>query len=490
MTEDFDGLIISAKTASILLVFTRQFCGILARIVMWKKSKLVRDYFIVMAVILVSFFIALPGQFSFRAFGREVNFVKSRALPSFFGLRPNLDFPLSLGLDIAGGTQLILQADMSQIPSDDRLTALESAMEIVRTRVDAYGLTEPIIQTSINGDQYRLIVELPGVNNVDDALALIGTTAQLDFRLQNLDATMAASIDDLFIPTGLDGRMLERAVATLDSQTHQQVVALSFNEEGRQLFGEITSNNVGGYLGIFIDGYPIMMPTINTPILDGQAVITGGFTSEQAKALAVQLNSGALPVPLTILSQSQVGASLGEDSVRASIFAGMVGLTLIAVFMVLNYGRKGLIADACLAIYCLILIALYKVLGVTMTLPAIAAVMITMGMAVDSNILVFSRMKEEELLDHDTDEARELSFGRAMDSIKDANFITLMIALILINPLDFGFLASSGTIRGFGMTLFVGVVTGLFTGIFVTRTLTRVFLRGGDSLQADNGGAA
>lgn len=443
----------------------------------WKQSKLVRHYFLVLVVVLFAFVIALPSQFSLNIFGKQINFDKSRALPTFFGHKINFDYPLKLGLDIAGGVQLTLGADMSEIAPEDRITALESAVEVVRGRVDAYGLSEPIIQTSVSGDQYRIIVELPGLSDVSEALSLIGTTAQLDFRLQRSDATMAASIDDLFAQTGLDGSMLERATATIDNQTRQQVVALQFNDEGKKLFGEVTSQHTGETLGIFIDGYPLMLPTINSAILDGQAIITGSFTSEQARALAVQLNSGALPVPLEILSQSQVGASLGEDSVRASIFAGLIGLTLIAVFMVLNYGKQGLIADACLLIYCLILIALYKLFGVTMTLPGIAAVMITMGMAVDSNILVFSRLKEELLLGHTLDEARELSFGRAMDSIKDANFITLMIALILINPLDLAFLNSSGTIRGFGTTLFMGVVTGLFTGIFVTRTLTRVFLR-------------
>ncbi|MBQ6449900.1 protein translocase subunit SecD [bacterium] len=444
---------------------------------MWKKSKLVRDYFIVLGVVLIAFFIALPSTFSLNVAGREINFAKSRALPSFFGRRLTFDFPLKLGLDIAGGVQLTLNADMSQIASEDRLAALQAAVEIVRQRVDAYGLNEPIIQTSTSGDQYRIIVEIPGLDDVDQAVALIGTTAQLDFRLQNSEATMAATLDDLFTPTGLDGSMLERALATVDTNTRQQVVQLQFSDEGQKLFGDLTSQHIGDTLAIFIDGYPIMLPTINSAILDGSAVITGSFTSEQARALAIQLNSGALPVPLTILSQSQVGASLGEDSVRASVFAGIVGLVLIAIFMVLNYGLKGLLADTCLAIYCLIIIAVYKVFGVTMTLPAIAAVMISMGMAVDSNILVFSRMKEEELLGRTRSQARELSFGRAMDSIKDANFITLMIALILINPLDLAFLNSSGTIRGFGMTLFLGVIVGLFTGIFVTRTLTRVFIR-------------
>ena len=367
---------------------------------MWKKSKLVRDYFIVLGIVLIAFFIALPSNFTLKLADQEVNFAKNRALPSFFGRRLTFDFPLKLGLDIAGGVQLTLDADMSAIPPEDRLTALQAAVEIIRQRVDAYGLNEPIIQTSTSGDQYRIIIEIPGLSDVDEAVSLIGTTAQLDFRLQNSEATMAATIDDLFIPTGLDGSMLDRAVATVDTNTRQQVVQLQFSSEGQKLFGDLTSQHVGDTLAIFIDGYPIMMPTINSAILDGSAVITGSFTNEQARALAIQLNSGALPVPLTILSQSQVGASLGEDSVRASIFAGIVGLVLIAIFMVLNYGVKGLLADACLAIYCLIIIAVYKVFGVTMTLPAIAAIMISMGMAVDSNILVFSRMKEEELLGH------------------------------------------------------------------------------------------
>ena len=460
---------------------------------MLKKSKLVRHYFLVLTLLFISFFIALPSEFTWKMYDREIHFVKDRVIPTIFGHKLPLDIPMHLGLDIAGGVQLTLEADMSDIASEDRLTALESAVEIVRQRVDAYGLSEPIIQTATSGDNYRIIVEVPGMTDVDQAVSLIGTTAMMDFRLQDAtkaaalaEASAAATIEDQlyqyyayldsFNPTPLQGNMLERATASLDPQTNQQIVSLQFTPEGKDIFAQITKDNVGRVLGIFIDDYPIMAPSINQPILDGNAMITGGFTREQARALAVQLNSGALPVPLQVLSQSQVGASLGEDSVRASIYAGVIGLILVAIFMVLNYATKGLIADFGLLIYCLIIIALYKIFGVTLTLPSIAALLISMGMAVDSNILVFSRMKEEEQLGQSRERARELSFGRAMDSIKDANFITIMIALILINPLDLSFLNSSGTIRGFGITLLMGVLVGLFTGIYVTRILTRAFL--------------
>lgn len=464
---------------------------------MLKQSQLLRHWVLILAIFLVSILIALPTQFQLG----KIHFDKTRLNLTFFGKTLNWDIPLHRGLDIAGGVQLTLEADMSQIEPADRLEALQAAVEVVRQRVDAYGVTEPIIQTAVSGDNYRLIVEVPGMTDVDQAVELIGTTAMMDFRLQEASraaqlpvATAGASLQDQLVayyltmnsfePTALQGNMLKKATASVDPNTREPIISLQFTDEGRELFAAITSDHVGDVLGIFIDDNPVTLPRINNAIVDGNAMITGSFTTEQARSLAVQLNSGALPVPLTILSQSQVGASLGEDSVRASIYAGLVGLTLIALFMVFNYGYKGLIADAGLLIYCTLIIALYKIFGITLSLPSIAALMISMGMAVDSNILVFSRMQEEQRLGKKLDEARELSFGRAMDSIKDANFITLMIALILINPLELSFLNSSGTIRGFGLTLFLGVVTGLFTGIFVTRTLTRVFLHeksGGES---------
>ncbi len=462
---------------------------------MLQKSKLVRSFIWILGLLVIASFIALPSQWQWQINGQTINFDKTILQPTIFGKTYNLDLPLKKGLDIAGGIQLILQADMTEIAEEDRLDALAAAVEVVRNRVDAYGVNEPTIQTAINGDDYRIIVEMPGVDNVDQALSVIGTTAMMDFRLQ--EASAGAEINalqneatdeagffnwyiaylDSFTKTELTGAMLKKATATYNQQTGQPVIALEFTPEGREIFAQITKDNIGDILGIFIDDSPVTAPSIESAIVDGQAIISGQFTSESSRQLAIQLNSGALPVPLTILQQKQVEASLGADSVNKSIFAGVVGLGLVCLFMILNYGKNGIIADIGLAIYAVLIIALYKILGITLTLPGLAALLLSIGMAVDANILVFSRFKEERLLGKSLGRARELAFGRAWDSIRDANTITIAIAIILINPLNFSFLNSSGMIRGFGITLLLGVITGLFTSIFVSRTLLRIWLR-------------
>ncbi len=460
---------------------------------MWKKSKIVRSFIWILGIFLVALVIALPSQFSWQVGKKTINFDKSRLQPTIFGKKYNLDLPLKKGLDIDGGVQLVMEAQMANIDEADRLEALKAAVEVIRSRVDAYGVGEPIIQTAVDGENHRIIVELPGVENVDQALSLIGTTALMQFKLQ--DASKAAQLAtasaptnqqeqieqyflflDSFVETPLEGKMLKKATATLDPQTRLPVIALQFTPEGREVFAQITKNNIGQTLGIFIDGWPVTLPQINTPILDGNAIITGNFKLKESQELAVQLNSGALPVPIEILQQRQIGASLGADSVRKSIFAGVIGIMLVGLFMVFNYGTKGLIANFGLLIYAAIMIALYKIFGITVSLPSIAALLLSIGMAVDANILIFSRLQEELRAGKKLDQAREASFGKAWDSIRDANVITLMIAIILINPLNLSILNTSGMIRGFGLTLFLGVTTGLFTGVFVSRTLLRVFL--------------
>lgn len=461
---------------------------------MWKNNKLIRNFVGILALLVVTAFIALPSSFSWRVGSQTINFDKNIIQPTLFGKTYSLNLPLKKGLDIAGGIQLVMRADVSAIDQADRSDALKSAVEIIRNRVDAYGVAEPLIQTAVSGDDYQIIVEVPGLTDIDQAVALIGTTAMMDFRLQ--EATVAAAWQNTpvattaatsyqqyydylasFVPTELTGEMLDKATATFDSQTRQPVVALQFTTEGREKFAEITRNNQGNILGIFIDDAPITLPKINDPILDGNAIISGGFTVKESQSLAVQLNSGALPVPIEIVQQRQVGATLGEDSVAKSLFAGIVGLLLVMLFMVLNYGQKGLIADFGLVIYTVLMLAIYKLFGITMSLPSIAAFLISIGMAVDSNILIFSRLQEELQQGKSLSAAREASFGKAWDSIRDANTITIMIAIILINPLNFSILNSNGMIRGFGITLLLGVITGLFTGVFVSRNLLRIFLR-------------
>lgn len=388
------------------------------------------------------------------------------------------DLEIKQGLDLQGGTQIVLKADMTTIAAEDRDDALESAKEVINRRIDLFGVNEPRVQTSIVDDEYRIITELPGVENVSEALTLIGTTAQLDFRELAADseaASPSALLSD-FVPTQLTGQHLKRAGVDF-GETGQPVVTLEFNKEGAEYFSDITARNVGKPVAIFLDNQPVSIPTVNQQITGGRAVISGEFTTEEANNVSIQLNAGALPVPIEVIGQKNIGASLGANSVEKSIRAGVIGLTMVMLFMALYYGRLGIIANVALVVYGLITLALYKLIPVTLTLPGLAGFILSVGMAVDSNILIFERMKEELRMGKEWSVAMELGFGRAWDSIKDANVATLITAFILFNPFNWNFLNTSGLIRGFALTLTIGILISLFTGIIVTRTLMRVFYK-------------
>ncbi len=386
------------------------------------------------------------------------------------------DLTIKRGLDILGGAHLVLEADMSRVPEAERSNALQSAKSVVERRVDLFGVAEPSIQTARSEDKSRFIVDLPGIQNLDEAIALIGKTAQLDFRElpADLPATAAANIGQFGL-TDLTGSDLKQAQLDYSPETGEPVVALRFSAEGADKFKELTTRNVGKQLAIFLDDVPLTAPRVNEPITSGDAVISGSFTAKDAKALAIQLNAGALPVPIAVVQQNNIGASLGDQSVKDSIRAGIIGLGAVMLFMVLLYGRLGLIADAALMIYSLITLAIYKLLPVTLSLPGLAGFILSVGMAVDSNILIFERMKEERRMGKPDAIAMELGFGRAWDSIKDANVCTLITAFVLFNPLNWSWLNASGMIRGFALTLTIGIIISLFTGIVVSRTFIRMF---------------
>ena len=465
-----------------------------------KQKSLIKRFIFIVLLTTIAGAIALPQNVpvQFSLLDRQVSSAIGSPRLDFtlFGKRYQKEFTLKQGLDIQGGMQVVLQADMSSIPPEDRQTAIESAREVILRRVDLYGIAEPTVQTAMQGDQYRLIVELPGVSDPQQALQLVGTTAQLEFQLLketspellqasgSAEATSSPSVVTLE-PTGITGQQLQRATVQFDPTTGEPVIGLAFNEEGRQLFADVTTNNVGEALGIFLDQGLLMAPVINVPILDGQAVITGGFTLEEAKQISIQLNAGALPVPISVLEQRTVGASLGKESIQKSVQAGMIGLGCVMAFMVVLYGIRGVFSVFSLLIYAVITAALYKIIGVTLTLPGIAGLLLSVGMAVDANILIFERMKEEIRAGRTKAQALELGFGRAWDSIKDANLATMMTALVLINPLNFSFLNTAGMVRGFGLTLLIGVLVGLFTGVFVTRVLLRLFLNTSEAPRKD-----
>jgi len=424
----------------------------------------------IVVAVLVSLYIDLPKT--------SIDF-------NLFGRRFKKDLEIKQGLDLQGGLQVVLQAEMNDIAEDQRDTALEAVKNVIERRVNFFGVAEPTIQTSKSAGQYRIVVELPGVTETEQAIALIGQTAQLDFRepvitesTEETESTESAEKTITgFKETDLTGKDLEKAAVTFDQNTNVPQIAIKFTDEGATKFEEITKRNIGQPLAIFLDGQIISAPRVNEAISGGEAVITGQFNLEEAKNLAIQLNAGALPVPITILEQRSIGATLGQESVRKSLVAGIIGLSLVALFMIGYYGRLGLLADAGLIIYGLMTLALYKFIPVTLTLAGMAGFLLSIGMAVDANILVFEKIKEEKRSGKPSLAAMEAGFGRAWDSIRDANICTLITCFVLFNPLGWSFLNASGMVRGFALTLGLGIFVSLFTGVVVTRTLIRVFYR-------------
>ena len=382
-----------------------------------------------------------------------------------------LKFDLKLGLDLAGGSHLVFEADTSKIPAERRITAIQGVRDVIERRVNFFGIAEPSVVTSEFEGKDRIIVELPGVSDTKQAVYLIGKTAQLSFA-----EVKESSPSAVLMPANLTGADLSSAEVVFDRNTGKPSISIQFTKEGGEKFAAITKRNVGKQLPIILDNEIIQQPVVQEEILGGAAQITGNYTLEEAKQVAVQLNAGALPVPVSLVEERTVGATLGESSVKQSILAGLVGIVMVSLFMIASYRTLGLIAVVGLAIFATITLALYKIIPVTLTLPGIAGFMLSIGMAVDSNILIFERFKEEKLKRLIPD-ALEVSFGRAWDSIRDANVATLVTAFILANPLDWKFLNISGPVRGFAITLALGIIISLFTGIFVSRNLLRMFVK-------------
>ena len=422
---------------------------------------------------IVSLYIVLPAKVG--------NFSVPRLNYQLGKMDFSKEIELKQGLDIKGGLQVVLKADMKDISSADRASALESLKNVIGRRVDLFGVSESGVKTAVSGNDYRLILEIPGVTDSQQALSLIGQTAQMVFALPVYTPGQTASESATlpgFSPTDLTGADLQRASVTFESQDRSPAVSLSFKDTGKTKFAKLTKENIGQPIAILLDGYPLTMPTVQTEIIDGNAVITGQFTTDQAKALSVQLNAGALPVPVSIISQKNIPATLGADSIQKSLTAGSIGLFMVIFFMIAYYGKMGFIASLGLVLYGLYTLALYKLIPVVLSLPGIAGFLLSVGMAVDSNILVFERYREEIRAGRDWRVALELAFGRAWDSIKDANTATIITGLILLNPLDWPFLNTSGSVKGFALTLILGIFISLFTGIIVTRNLLRLFFKG------------
>lgn len=507
----------------------------------------------------------------------------------WFKLPTAPELPWKLGLDLLGGTHLVYEANMSNIGNAERDSALSGVRDVIERRVNAFGVSEPLVQTDRTGSHYRIIVELAGVKDVNQAIKMIGETPTLDFREEaapgtkpanantpplsaedaayNLDAlkraqnvlklalakgadfaalakqysddgsktnggdlgyfakgvmvkpfedavwklkvgqitaklvqteygyhiikktgvktengvekiqashiliatkapTPTTDVNGNWTTTQLSGKQLKHAQVVFDPQTGEPTVQLTWNAEGDKLFGDITGANIGKRLGIFLDGQMISAPTVQNKITGGTAVISGSFTVDEAKTLAMRLNAGALPVPITLVTQQTVDATLGAASLQKSLAAGIIGFLAVVLFMLLVYRLPGLMASIALCVYSALTLGVFKLLGVTMSLAGIAGFILSIGMAVDANVLIFERVKEELRHGRTVGDALSEGFKRAWNSIRDSNFSSLITCAILI-------WVGTSTVRGFAITLAIGILVSMFTAIVVTRNFLR-----------------
>ena len=380
-------------------------------------------------------------------------------------------FPFKFGLDLSGGTHLIYRADTSSIDPLEVKTAMGALRDVIERRVNLFGVAEPIVQVEQGGRfagviEERLIVELPGVTDVAEAVALIGQTPLLEFKLL-LSGDPTGEQSAIYTDTGLTGSLVRRAQLEFGSGggglANEPVVILSFNKEGSDLFKQLTTDNVGGILGIFLDGEVISAPVIREPIAGGTATISGGFTPEEARLLVRDLNFGALPLPIELISTQTIGASMGEAALQRGVTAGMYGLLFVALFLLLWYRLPGLVAVVALGIYIAIMLSIFKIIPVTLTAAGIAGFILTIGMAVDANILIFERMKEELKIGKDTQEAVRDGFARAWLAIRDGNISSIITAIIL-------FWFGTSLVKGFALVFGIGIIASMLTAITVTRT--------------------
>lgn len=379
--------------------------------------------------------------------------------------------PFKLGLDLSGGSRLTYEADVSKLNPADVSDAMSSLREVIERRVNVFGVSEPLVQTessAMSGAvQNRLIVELPGVTDVEEATKMIAATPQLEFRVLRPDfstsTALQASTTD-FVATGLTGRFLKRSQVSFNQNSLSPSIAIEFNSEGAKLFAEITKANIGKPVAILLDGNIISAPNVREEIRDGKAEISGQFTVEEAKSLVRDLNLGALPVPISLASTQVVGATLGSEAAKKGVEAGLIGLLIIAVFMIAWYRLPGLVAVVSLSIYTMIMLAIFKLMPVTLTAAGMAGFILSIGIAVDANVLIFERMREELLGGKGLGDAVREGFHRAWSSIRDSNLSGIISSVIL-------FWFGTSMIKGFALTLALGIIVSMFTAITVTRTL-------------------
>lgn len=407
--------------------------------------------------------------------------------------------PWSLGLDISGGSYLVYEIDLTDVSGEDHDSVVTGLRDVIERRVNLFGVSEPqVYNQEVDGNE-RLVVELAGVKDVSKAIDEIGETPILDFRevetatttssspgataefsTEDSTSTATTSIGGTqgttsprgqnynFKKTDLTGRYVKGAQVGFEQVTGQPQVNIEFTEEGAMIFEELTGENVGEPIAIFLDNNLVEMPTVQQKIVGGRAQITGEFTLDEANQLVQRFNAGALPAPIKLVNQNTVSPELGADSLHKSIKAGLWGLLAVLLFMIAYYRKLGIFASGALLMYVALVLGIFKVIPITLTLSGIAAIILSIGMAVDANILVFERLQEELDRGLDFSSAVEEGFRRAWTSIRDANITTIISAAVL-------FYITTGFVKGFALALIIGVVLSMFSAITITRTMLRVY---------------
>ncbi|MDQ5883100.1 MAG: preprotein translocase subunit SecD [Patescibacteria group bacterium] len=415
------------------------------------------------------------------------------------GLSGNADsrFEFKLGLDLSGGTSLVYRADVANIDEAEVKDAMDSLRDVIERRINLFGVSETTVLVQdasfVNDGENRIVIELPGVTDINEAVSMIGQTPLLEFKTERpagpeQDKLIAdfeaiqekvlsgeiqiSSIEDpYFVPTKLTGRYLEKATLEFSqggmnggAVGGEPMVVLKFNKEGSDLFEKITSENVDKLVAIYLDGAPISTPVVRESITGGEAIISGNFTPDEAKQLVGRLNSGALPVPIELISTQTVGPSLGAEAVSAGVFAALIGFAILSILILVWYRLPGLIAILALVIYSALMLSVFKLIPVTLTAAGMAGFILSLGMAVDANILIFERMKEEMKAGRTISDALQNGFERAWSSIRDSNLSSMITAVIL-------FWFGTSLIQGFALTFGLGVLISMISAIIVSKVL-------------------
>ncbi|MFA5878457.1 MAG: protein translocase subunit SecD [Candidatus Staskawiczbacteria bacterium] len=460
-----------------------------------------QKYYIFIGILVLAF---LAGNFVYpNYFNKGVDFLNakfSQSLPHFWVT------PFRLGLDLQGGVSLVYEADLTSIGDRSKADAMAGLRDVIERRVNLFGVTEPLIQ--VRGEN-RLIVELAGVKDVSEAIRMIGETPYLEFleertaeetqkiidkineiegksmeEIQKVADWQLAFQNPYYTPTELTGKYLKSAQVIFDSTSYKPTIQLQFDEEGAKIFEQVTERNVNKSIAIFLDGMSIVdtdgdgkitasdmyAPNVEEKISGGKAVITGNMSTQKANEIVRRLNSGALPVKIgEPISQQTVGPTLGKDSLDKSLLAGIYGLLAVVIFMIIFYRFPGLLASIALVIYVAIALSLFKLIPVTLTLAGIGGFILSIGMAVDANILIFARMREEIRAGKPVSVSIQEGFKRAWPSIRDSNFNSLIVCAIL-------FIIATSFIKGFALTLGIGILVSMFSAIFITRILLLIFV--------------